>query len=58
MTKKHFEMIARIIKDANKQATSEKQKELIEFIAGNFAQELQKTNPLFDIKKFLCAIFF
>jgi len=57
MTKKHFEMIARILKVENDNAKGVREKEIIERIASSFVVELQKTNTRFDIRKFLCFIF-
>jgi hypothetical protein len=53
MSRKDYELIARVLRDAN--VADEHQYELLERIALGFALELAATNPRFDRECFLAA---
>jgi hypothetical protein len=53
MSRKDYELIARVLRDAN--VADEHQYELLERIALGFALELAATNPRFDRERFLAA---
>ena len=52
MTRKDFQLIATVLKAS---ATTPMNRCVIEDVAMNFAVELQKTNPRFDVQRFVKA---
>lgn len=57
MTRKDFEMVANVLRDARVSGAEKSPAEeaLIDDIAAHFAQELSYTNPRFDRSRFLRA---
>ena len=49
MTRKHFELIARVVRESGLSAAAR------EKLAAEFADELDATNPMFDRKRFIAA---
>ena len=52
MTRKDFQLIAKVLKAS---ATSPMTSLVVQDVATNFALELQKTNPRFDVQRFVSA---
>ena len=52
MTRKDFQLIAKVLKAS---ATSPMTALVVQDVATNFALELQKTNPRFDVQRFVKA---
>ena len=52
MTRKDFQLIAKVLKAS---ATSPMTSLVVQDVATNFALELQKTNPRFDVQRFVKA---
>ena len=56
MTKKHFELIAVVIKDRKERGNGRgERKEVLEALANDFANRLQAENERFDKERFLKA---
>ena len=53
MTKKDFILIAKVLKASGKDSPMNRC--VIKDVAMNFAVELQKTNPRFDVQRFVSA---
>jgi hypothetical protein len=55
MQKRHFELIAEILSKSEKWASNEAEVAFLQHIVCNFADELAKTNPLFNRNRFVKA---
>lgn len=55
MTKKDFEMIAKVLRDSKPDCCEAEEREQWSDVVFNFMKCLQKTNPRFDWKRFLAA---
>ena len=56
MTRKHFEMLARVLRDAKKiEGDNEGAKNMRRYIAKDLADELRMYNGRFDTERFLRA---
>lgn len=55
MTRQHFELIARAVKDSREHWTNESPKRAIDGVAETLADALAKTNSNFDRARFLTA---
>ena len=53
MTRKDFQLIAKVLKASGKDSPMNRC--VIKDVAMNFAVELQKTNPRFDVQRFVNA---
>jgi hypothetical protein len=55
-TKKDFEFVARLLAGALKSAKGQDEREGVKIVAALFAFSLQKTNPHYDLARFLDAV--
>jgi hypothetical protein len=55
-TKKDFEFVAQILSGALKSAKGTDEREGVKIVIALFAFALKKTNPLYDLSKFLDAV--
>jgi hypothetical protein len=55
MTKKDYELIARILRDARAIGTTGAERHLLDIIASDFADSLAKDNPRFKKERFFAA---
>jgi hypothetical protein len=55
MQRRHFELIARILKEANESVSSREARAAVSNIAATFSDALKRENPRFDRARFLLA---
>jgi len=55
-TKKDFEFVAQILANALKAAKGSDEREGVKIVVALFAFALKKTNPLYDLNRFLDAV--
>ena len=55
-TKKDFEFVAQILSGALKSAKGTDEREGVKIVIALFAFALKKTNPLYDLRRFLDAV--
>lgn len=55
MTKQHFDLIAKTIKEAYEAEQNPERREVLDNLAETFARKLSRTNPNFNMYRFLEA---